>query len=398
MQLDARRSPLLILHVSGQSLDRSRHVSLLEAYARRAIVVHVEPEVSFAHGVRARFESTAGEVADALGAGRLGKIVRLELPARIPGNRFTAVAAHNRMLALRAFIARVRAAEPRALVMLTCSFPTLLPTLRGLGTDVAVYEARDDYVALRKGESGEQEARRIERAQRDMAAGADLAWAVSAPLVERLRAIRGDVIETSNGVDFAAFTAAPPAGGPAGFVGIGRPRAGIIGNLNDRMNWDWLAALARERPALQVVVVGPVYMAGPDTHAGIERLRAYANAHVLGAVEASEIAPVVHAFDVGLIPYRLFDVTESVNPLKAYQYLAAGKPVVASRIPALAKLSDLVSLCDDEAGFVAAVDRALKDDAPAARERRRARAMENSWERVADARIEAALRFLASTK
>jgi glycosyltransferase involved in cell wall biosynthesis len=97
---------------------------------------------------------------------------------------------------------------------------------------------------------------------------------------------------------------------------------------------------------------------------------------------------VVHAFDVGLIPYRIFDVTESINPLKAYQYLAAGKAVVATRIPALDDLRDVVECASAGDDFVAAIERALdssRDSKMIAL--RRERVLDFSWDRVADDRL-----------
>jgi glycosyltransferase involved in cell wall biosynthesis len=136
--------------------------------------------------------------------------------------------------------------------------------------------------------------------------------------------------------------------------------------------------------------VGPIYphLSGPLTKNGVARLKRNDNVTMLPAVPADAIPAVVHSFDVGLIPYRLFDVTEAINPLKAYQYLAAGKPVVATRIPALSELGDVVTLADDGDDFVDAIARSL-DTARDSKmvTLRRERVLDYSWERVADARV-----------
>jgi UDP-galactopyranose mutase len=212
---------------------------------------------------------------------------------------------------------------------------------------------------------------------------------VSRNLADRLRIERADVLETTNGVKCTEFATAGEGVIPA-LEALPHPRIGPVGNLNDRVDWELLDHIARARPDWQVVVVGPIYphLTGPLTKDGVARLKRNRNVTMLPAVRADEIPAVVHGFDVGLIPYRLFDVTESINPLKAYQYLAAGKPVVATKIPALSVLQDVVECADDGDDFVAAIDRALEsafDESQSAH--RRSRALDYSWDRVADERI-----------
>ncbi|MGH7290935.1 MAG: glycosyltransferase, partial [Myxococcota bacterium] len=196
-------------------------------------------------------------------------------------------------------------------------------------------------------------------------------------------------LETSNGVKCSEFAHPVPSAIPA-LEALPHPRVGLVGNLNDRVVWELLDHIARKRPDWHVVVVGPIYphLTGPVTKNGVAKLQGNSNVTMLPAVRADEIPAVVHSFDVGLIPYRIFDVTESINPLKAYQYLAAGKPVVATKIPALKVLRDVVTCAGNGDDFVDAIAAALET----ARDTRmvtlrRERVLDYSWDRVADARI-----------
>jgi glycosyltransferase involved in cell wall biosynthesis len=380
------QSPLLLGHLSLQPLEKSRHVALLEGYARHAVVVHVEPSVSFRGGAAAEYQRAVGQALDALDGKSDSRVIKLVLPSRLPLNRVEQIAAWNRWLALRSFFRDVHASRPATRCVLTCSSPLLLPTLRGLGADLTVYEARDDYVAQAdtKDRAGE-----LERRQRRMLGQCDVAWAVSKNLAERLRVDRADVIETTNGVKCAEFANPVPSSIPA-LDSLPRPRIGLVGNLNDRVDWELLDYLARVRPSWQIIVVGPIYphQCGPLTENGVAKLKQNPNVTMLPAVASEEIPAVVHAFDVGLIPYRIFDVTESINPLKAYQYLAAGKAVVATRIPALDDLRDVVECASAGDDFVAAIERALdssRDSKMIAL--RRERVLDFSWDRVADDRL-----------
>ena len=382
---------LILIHVSGQSLAASRHVPLLEAFARHGLVLHVDPTPVF--GVRGRRElaESLGRI-DSMLCGRAPReIVRVPVAALLPGSRFLFFARWNRWLALRSVSRYLARGWPTHRRVVFCTFPLLLPTLRGLDADAVVYEARDDYVALYAGRPGTA---RVERTQRRMVTECDLAWAVSKTLATRLRRHRADVIETSNGVDVDAFAVA--ATEPPAIATIGRPRIGLLGNLNDRVDWKLLESLARSRPAWQIVLVGPLYEPGTQTRDGLARLKELENFHLLPAVPAADIPAWMHAFDVGIIPYRLYDVTEAINPLKAYQYLAAGKPVVATSLPALEPLKSIVRLCRDQTEFIESVEAALAegDDAALGEERRR-RVREYSWDSVAQRRIEIVREHLA---
>ncbi len=380
------QSPLLLGHLSLQPLDKSRHVALLEGYARHAVVVHVEPRVSFRGDADTEYRRAVGQALDALDAKSDSRVINLVLPSRLPLNRIEQVAGWNRWLALRSFFRGVHASRPETRCVLTCSSPLLLPTLRGLGADLTIYEARDDYVAQAE---TKDRAGALERRQRRMLGQCDVAWAVSKHLAERLRIDRADVIETTNGVKCSEFANPVPSTIPA-LEGLPHPRVGLVGNLNDRVDWELLDYVARARPSWRIVVVGPLYphQTGPLTVNGVAKLRQNPNVTMLPAVASEEIPAVVHAFDVGLIPYRIFDATESINPLKVYQYLAAGKPVVATRIPALENLRDVVECAPVGDDFVAAIERALGSSRDSRMITfRRERVLDFSWDRVADDRV-----------
>jgi len=88
----------------------------------------------------------------------------------------------------------------------------------------------------------------------------------------------------------------------------------------------------------------------------------------------------MHACDVCLLPYAHSRWTENINPLKLYEYLATGRPVVATGIPAVQDFREVVRIADNETAFIRAIQQALDEDAPAAAARRQAVARQNTWE------------------
>ena len=91
----------------------------------------------------------------------------------------------------------------------------------------------------------------------------------------------------------------------------------------------------------------------------------------------------MRAFDVGLIPYKMGDQARSIDPLKLYDYLAVGKPVVAVDIPSMQSFGKVVRIAKDPDDFSRLMREAAldKDDMRAAE--RRALASEQSWEKRA---------------
>jgi teichuronic acid biosynthesis glycosyltransferase TuaH len=94
-----------------------------------------------------------------------------------------------------------------------------------------------------------------------------------------------------------------------------------------------------------------------------------------------------------LLPYRRNAWTQHIHPLKLYEYLAAGLPVVSADIPSVHDEADIVQIAPDAAGFIQAVHRALQETVPEARMQRQARAARNTWrarvERISDLILQA---------
>jgi glycosyltransferase involved in cell wall biosynthesis len=134
-------------------------------------------------------------------------------------------------------------------------------------------------------------------------------------------------------------------------------------------------------------LVGPVGLGDPATD--ISGLASEPNIHLLGPRSQDELPDLLRGAAAGLIPYVRTQLTASIFPMKVYEYLAAGLPVVASPLPALDGMAELI-VADGVEETVAALDRALAEDSPAARRSRSQVAQSHSWEaRLAE--IDAAL-------
>jgi glycosyltransferase involved in cell wall biosynthesis len=174
---------------------------------------------------------------------------------------------------------------------------------------------------------------------------------------------------------------------PAALLALSHPRVGFLGTIDDRLDIELLTEVARQLSHVTFVMAGPVKKHLVD----LTTLAALPNMNFLPAYAHSDAPAMVAALDVCLIPYRINRYTEGLSPLKLYEYLAMGKPVVATDLPYLRREATHVSIAHGVDAFVASIERHLASP-PSQQERaewqRAAAAV--SWQSQVD-RIEAVL-------
>ena len=142
------------------------------------------------------------------------------------------------------------------------------------------------------------------------------------------------------------------------------PVAGYVGVIDERIDLQLLAELAYRLPDWTVRVVGPVAKIDPGM------LPRAQNIDYLGFTPYEQLPVVMAGFDVALMPFALNEATRSISPTKTLEYLAAGLPVVSTRVPdVVADYGTVVQLAGNPAEFTAGCRRALAED-PITRDRR----------------------------
>jgi glycosyltransferase involved in cell wall biosynthesis len=237
-----------------------------------------------------------------------------------------------------------------------------------------VYHCVDD-VAAQKGVDSEG----FRMAEERFARRADLILASAPALAERMRLFCGRVLYAPNVADTALFsTALEP--GPVDPVldRLPRPRLVFQGAVvATKLDTGLLVDLARLRPEWSIVLVGP--RGAGDPGSDLSALDRAPNIHLVGPRDASALPTVLRGADAGLIPYAVNDLTRSVFPMKVYEYLAAGLPVIATPLPALEDI-DALEIVRNAHQLASAVERELALDSPARRAQRSSVAASHSWE------------------
>jgi len=202
----------------------------------------------------------------------------------------------------------------------------------------------------------------------------------SAPaLAHRMEALSDNVLYAPNVADTALFsTALEPGPIDAQLAALSPPWIVFVGAISaNKVDFELLAGVAAAHRDWTLALVGPVGLGYPDTD--VTLLQAQPNVHLLGARAHEDLPAVLRGAAAGVIPYRCSRLTASIFPMKVYENLAAGLPVVATGLPALSGVDD-VTLVEGVEQTVAALAHALAEDSPDRRRVRSDAAQGHSWD------------------
>jgi glycosyltransferase involved in cell wall biosynthesis len=223
----------------------------------------------------------------------------------------------------------------------------------------------------------------VQERERHLMARCDVVVTSAATLAEAKRPHARRIEYFPNPADFERFHAASDGSGytPADLRFIPRPRIGFVGAVSDyKLDLDLLRDVFDRRRDWHLALVGPVGEGQPGTSLAV--LRGLPNVHPLGPRPYEEVPDYLRGFDVCLLPNRLNEYTRHMFPLKFFEYLATGKPVAMTRLPALKEFWHLAYVAEpgDGSGMIDAIERALAEPADAeVREARMMEARRHDW-------------------
>jgi GT2 family glycosyltransferase/glycosyltransferase involved in cell wall biosynthesis len=249
----------------------------------------------------------------------------------------------------------------------SCSL-ALLPFWRRLGVALReafdtklLYDCMDDWQtmpdlsAFNRGEESR------------LAVEADVLVVTGRGLWERHQAAGRKPVLVRNGTDFERFSCAQKRGY---LEGIPRPIIGYFGAIANWFDYNLLFEVAQSRPDYSFVLIGGFGLEEKLTHPEAVRLVELPNVHLLGHKPYPEIPAYLAEFDVCIIPFVLNEVTKATDPVKLYEYLSQGKPVVATPMRELQEHRELIYIAAKPAEFASALDAALGERDSGLRQRR----------------------------
>jgi glycosyltransferase involved in cell wall biosynthesis len=199
--------------------------------------------------------------------------------------------------------------------------PMALAFSREITADVIVYDNMDELSAFHAAPP------EIVALENEMFAASDIVFTGGQSLFEAKRHRHHNIHAFPSSIDTGHFHQARQTGeDPADQAEIGRVRLGFAGVVDERMDLDLLAQAADLRPDWQFVMIGPVVKVDPAT------LPRRGNIHWLGSRDYKRLPEYLRHWDIGMMPFALNESTRFISPTKTPEFLAAGLPVVSTRI------------------------------------------------------------------
>lgn len=239
-----------------------------------------------------------------------------------------------------------------------------------LGSSLSVYYRRDNVqpYAYWKKHAVRLEPKLIEKS--------DLVVCNSAQLAEYAQSFNTKSFDVGQGVDLSAYNTAIPFDVPEAIQSIPGPRIGYIGDINSmRLDADLIYELAKSKPAYSFVMIG-----NQDKVFAAHALHNLKNVYFTGSIPKNKVPEYMHSLDVCLNPQLVNEITIGNYPRKVDEYLALGKPVIATRTKTMELFKDHVYLCNSLDDYKQAVEKALIENTEAKKKERIQFARSHSWQ------------------
>ena len=215
--------------------------------------------------------------------------------------------------------------------------------------------------------------------ERELLKLADVVFAGGRKMCESKSRFNGNCHFYGCGVDVEHFGQARQANTlvPGDIAHLRHPVLGYFGVVDERLDYDLIARLAAANPDWNIVMVGPTCKVDPA------EMPQAPNLAWLGARDDAELPAYAKAFDVCLMPFAMNEATEYINPTKALEYMATGKPIVSTPVPdVVSNFGQVVKIARGAEEFIAACrEQAAQPDAAAVARGLRM-AQQNTWEAI----------------
>jgi glycosyltransferase involved in cell wall biosynthesis len=237
--------------------------------------------------------------------------------------------------------------------VLWVTHPTHVNCVELFPVDLVCYDCVDNWPDFLDGKRSQE----IREKEIYLLSRADLVIVTSHALQKRMQNQTKDVYLVPNGVEAEHFSSAilDDLPIPADIRGLQKPLIGYVGTVATWLDFDLILYAAEKRETYNFVFVGPL---GGINTAKYNHIK---NLYFLNSRPYQVLPNYMKHMDVMILPFKVNKLTESVDPIKAYEYLAAGKQVVATEMPELYKFENLIRIAESKYEFVDLLDESLHE-------------------------------------
>ena len=261
------------------------------------------------------------------------------LPDYLPGRimRYKSNYGHPQFAKLNEYLNNSNAKK-----VLWFAYPAFPYLIEMIDWDMTIYDCSDLWVEPSGGSrSGAFSSRfakgLIESAEKKVIKYSNIIFASSDFLAERIETVSGrQAITVENGVDYSYFQKTD-CKNTVVLDNIPEPKLGYVGAIRSKIDLSLIEELACFEPNWSIVLIGPDCLSEKSV---FKRLAQRDNVFWTGEVDSAKIPDYIKALDVGLLPYRDLEYNKAVFPIKFYEYLSQGVPVVGCGLPSTKKYSE----------------------------------------------------------
>jgi len=222
-----------------------------------------------------------------------------------------------------------------------------------LGEELLVFDAVDNWLEHPELNYAKRE---IKEGYEEIKKEADLIFTVSHSLKSFFEENRTNVYCIPNGVDINFFQIDRKGNIPRDIKNVSPPIVGYAGKIQERIDVSLMGFLAENLPGINFVFIGQII-----NRKTIKSLLRYKNIHYLGDKHYSLLSYYLSCFDICIIPHKISRLTLSMNPIKLYEYLAAGKPVVTTDIAGAEIFKDCIVISKSKEEFLEGIKRYIDE-------------------------------------
>lgn len=300
----------------------------------------------------------------------MGENLWVYTPFVLPFHHRAPVVAANRSL-LRFAFRQLRRRLGMGRFQLWTFVPTSAQYVGDLDADLLVYYCTDNWSQFSTVDGA-----KVGAMVQALAEKADVVFATSQPLVDKLAPHNPQTHLSAHGVKHAMFARAVEDNTPLppDLAALPGPVLGFYGLIEDWMDQGLIAFLAERHPEWTFAFVGRVCV-------DVSRLEKFPNVHFLGRKPHNELPGYCKGFAVGLIPHKVNELTVHMNPIKLREYISAGLPIVSTDLPEMRHYADHCAVARTYEEFEQGVQATLEAESPERRRRRSATMRDETWDK-----------------
>ncbi len=298
------------------------------------------------------------------------------LPPVLPFfNKYRAINRHNQKKIAK-YVTKIMKRHGFENPVLWCYSPVSADTVGRIAHSALVYDCVDRHSAY----GGLMNPALVDAMELELAGKADMVFATAQSLCDRLKTANEHATFIPNGANYERFAqAAAPQPMPEDMAALQGPVLGFVGALQECIAYDYLEAAATAHPEWNFVFIGR-----ENPGVDLSALRALPNCHFLGLKPNEQLPQYLAHFDVCLNLFASSALSKDVSPLKFYEYLATGRPIVSTTQPdQVLQYADVIHIADSPAAFIDCCAAALAEHDPDRQAKRMEYGKLSSW----DARV-----------